>query len=110
MCPKPFPWAKNKRKLFSDGKWRGPLLVRVALNNSLKVLLFCVFQTMRFGDRISFENEVVLKHLIRTVDKCMNCLNVPKNIDKQSSSKINVSPYKDPFISENTHQTQLPNL
>ena len=84
--------------------------MRVALNNSLKVLLFCVFQTMRFGDRISFENEVVLKHLIRTVEKCMNCLNVPKNIDKQSSSKIDVSPYKDPFMSENTHQTQLPNL
>ena len=31
MCPKPFSWAKNKRKLFSDGKLRGPLLGRVAL-------------------------------------------------------------------------------
>ena len=31
MCPKPFSWAKNKRKLFSDGKSRGPLLARVAL-------------------------------------------------------------------------------
>ena len=28
MCPKPFSWAKNKRKLFSDGKSRGPLLAR----------------------------------------------------------------------------------
>ena len=32
MCPKPFSWAKNKRKLFSDGKSRGPPLVRAALN------------------------------------------------------------------------------
>lgn len=59
--------------------------MRVALNNSLKVLLFCVFQTMRFGDRISFENEVVSKHLVKTVDKCVKYLNVQKNIDKQSS-------------------------
>ena len=77
--------------------------MRVALNNSLKVLLFCVFQTMRFGDRISFENEVVSKHLVKTVDKCVKYLNVQKNIDKQSSSKINVSPYKNPLMSENTH-------
>ena len=77
--------------------------MRVALNNSLKVLLFCVFQTMRFGDRISFENEVVSKYLVKTVDKCVKCLNVQKNIDKQSSSKINVSPYKNPLMSENTH-------
>lgn len=77
--------------------------MRVALNNSLKVLLFCVFQTMRFGDRISFENEVVSKHLVKTVEKCVNCLNVQKNIDKQSSSKINISPYKNPLMSENTH-------
>ena len=77
--------------------------MRLALNNSLKVLLFCVFQTMRFGDRISFENEVVSKHLVKTVEKCVNCLNVQKNIDKQSSSKINVSPYKNPLMSENTH-------
>ena len=34
MCPKPFSWAKKKRKLFSDGKSRGPLLARVALNNT----------------------------------------------------------------------------
>ena len=33
MCPKPFSWAKNKRKLFSDGKSRGPLLARVALKS-----------------------------------------------------------------------------
>ena len=58
---------------------------------------------MRFGDRISFENEVVSKHLVKTVEKCVNCLNVQKNIDKQSSSKINVSPYKNPLMSENTH-------
>ena len=32
MCPKPFSWAKNKRKLFSDGKSRGPLLAGAALN------------------------------------------------------------------------------
>ena len=31
MCPKPFSWAKNKGKLFLDGKSRGPLLARVAL-------------------------------------------------------------------------------
>ena len=33
MCPKPFSWAKNKRKRFSDGKSRGPLLEGVALNS-----------------------------------------------------------------------------
>ena len=32
MCPKPFSWAKNKRKLFCDGKSRGPLLGGAALN------------------------------------------------------------------------------
>ena len=32
MCPKPFSWAKNKRKLFSEGKSRGPLLAGAALN------------------------------------------------------------------------------
>ena len=31
MCPKPFLWAKNKRKLFCDGKSRGPLLAGAAL-------------------------------------------------------------------------------
>ena len=31
MCPKPFSWAKNERKLFSVGKSRGPLLARAAL-------------------------------------------------------------------------------
>ena len=31
MCPKLFSWAKNKRKLFSDGKSRGPLLAGAAL-------------------------------------------------------------------------------
>ena len=31
MCPKPFSWAKNKGKLFLDGKSRGPLLARAAL-------------------------------------------------------------------------------
>ena len=31
MCPKPFTWAKNKRKLFSDGKSWGPLLTGAAL-------------------------------------------------------------------------------
>ena len=34
MCPKPFSWAKNKRKIFSVGKSRGPLLARVALKLS----------------------------------------------------------------------------
>ena len=33
MCPKPFPWVKNKRKLSSDGKLRGPFLARAALNS-----------------------------------------------------------------------------
>ena len=33
MCPKPFSWAKNKRKLFSDRKSRGLLLARAALNS-----------------------------------------------------------------------------
>ena len=32
MCSKPFSWAKNKRKLFSDGKPGGPLLAGAALN------------------------------------------------------------------------------
>ena len=31
MCPKPFSWAKSERKLFSDGKSRGPLLAGAAL-------------------------------------------------------------------------------
>ena len=31
MCPKPFSWAKNKGKLFLDGKSRGLLLARAAL-------------------------------------------------------------------------------
>ena len=31
MCPKPFSWAKNKRKLFSDRKSKGSLLARAAL-------------------------------------------------------------------------------
>ena len=39
MCPKPFSWAKNKRKLFSDGKSRGPLLARVALKSACKRLI-----------------------------------------------------------------------
>ena len=29
ICPKPFWWAKNKKKLFSDAKSRGPLLGKV---------------------------------------------------------------------------------
>ena len=33
MCPKPFKWAKNKRKPFSDRKSRGPLLAGAALNS-----------------------------------------------------------------------------
>ena len=33
MCPKPFSWAKNKRKRFSDGQSRGPLVARVALKH-----------------------------------------------------------------------------
>ena len=36
MCPKPFSWTKNKRKLFSDGKSRGPLLAGAALNHIAK--------------------------------------------------------------------------
>ena len=31
MCPKPFPWAKNKTTLFPDGKSRGPLQAKAAL-------------------------------------------------------------------------------
>ena len=31
MCPKPFSWAKSKRTLFPDGKWRGPLSAKAAL-------------------------------------------------------------------------------
>ena len=42
MCPKPFSWAKNKRKLFSDGKSRGPLLAGAALK-TCKRLLGCKF-------------------------------------------------------------------
>ena len=36
MCPKPFSWAKNKRKLFSVGKTRGPLIARAALNSCMQ--------------------------------------------------------------------------
>ena len=31
VCPQPFSWAKNKRKLLSEGKSRGPLLAGAAL-------------------------------------------------------------------------------
>ena len=31
MCPKTFSWAKNRGKLFLDGKPRGPLFARAAL-------------------------------------------------------------------------------
>ena len=34
MCPKPFSWAKNKRKIFSDGKSRGPPLARAAIKRA----------------------------------------------------------------------------
>ena len=37
ICPKPFSWAKNKRKLFSDGKSKGPLLARVAHKLGLQI-------------------------------------------------------------------------
>ena len=44
MCPKPFSWAKNKRKLFSVGKSRGPLLARVALKlSNHKILRPCLY-------------------------------------------------------------------
>ena len=36
MCPKPCSWAKNKRKLFTDGKSRRPLLAGAALNTLLE--------------------------------------------------------------------------
>ena len=32
MCPEAFSWAKYKRKMFSEGKSRGPLLTRAALD------------------------------------------------------------------------------
>ena len=38
MCPEPFSWAKNKRKLLSDGKSRGTLLARAALKSGKEVL------------------------------------------------------------------------
>ena len=47
MCPKPFSWAKNKRKLFSDGKSRGPLLARVALKT---LLLWSIFFQQQKND------------------------------------------------------------
>ena len=31
MCPKPFSWAKKRKKLFLDGKSRGPLFARAVL-------------------------------------------------------------------------------
>ena len=34
ICLKPFSWAKNGRKLFSNGKSRGPLLARAVLKSS----------------------------------------------------------------------------
>ena len=52
MYPTPFSWARNERKLFSDGKSRGPLLERVAL----KSLIFSIcrpamFLVLKFIDR-----------------------------------------------------------
>ena len=42
MCPEPFSWAKNKRKLFSEGKSRGPLLAGAELKTR-KRLFGCKF-------------------------------------------------------------------
>ena len=59
MYPKPFSWARNERKLFSDGKSRGPLLERVAL----KSLIFSIcrpamFLVLKFIDRCK-KNHIV---------------------------------------------------
>ena len=59
MYPKPFSWARNERKLFSDGKSRGTLLERVAL----KSLIFSIcrpamFLVLKFIDRCK-KNHIV---------------------------------------------------
>ena len=48
MCPKPFSQAKNKRKLFSDGKSRRPLLARVALNKYYIRTYFADLMTTKY--------------------------------------------------------------
>ena len=47
MCTKPFSWAKNKGRLFFDGKSRGPLLARVALKT---LLLWSIFFQQQKND------------------------------------------------------------
>ena len=48
MCPKPFSWAKNQGKLFLDGKSRGPLLARVALNQLWGLPAMCQIASVDF--------------------------------------------------------------
>ena len=44
MCPKPFLWAKNKRKLFSNEKSRGPLSASAALKS--QIVHWCTSQSL----------------------------------------------------------------
>ena len=53
MCPKPFSWAKNKRKLFSDGKSRGPLLAGVALKSREHQLMFFYLYLFENSDPVT---------------------------------------------------------
>ena len=55
MRLRPFSWAKNKRKLFSDGKTRGPLLARAALK------VFVRAASATFGRTVdSFASQMLL--------------------------------------------------
>ena len=55
MRLRPFSWAKNKIKFFSDGKTRGPLLARAALK------VFVRAASATFGRTVdSFASQMLL--------------------------------------------------
>ena len=73
MCPKPFSWAKNKRKFFFVGKLRGMLLARVALKLSnhkswitnqsytwLSVPLVSLFISVLTEDSVPWFNQLII--------------------------------------------------
>ena len=71
MCPKPFSWAKNKRKLFSVGKSRGPLLARVALKlSNHKILRPCLY--LVDGRLCSLIQSANNHLLLPSVNECWN--------------------------------------
>ena len=64
MCPKPFSWTKNKRKLFSDGKSRGPLLARAALNEGWPI------RNRKTVEKIIQNRKTEKKHSIKPKTAC----------------------------------------